>query len=177
MTSPSRPAPYCRAVQRFIAELSIVKPSIAEPSIFSRPALYRRAIHPEPSSIASCTSRHCRAVQRFIAAVIASHRPAICCTVHHLPTPRHCPSSINIESAQHFIPEQPTVLLQSCPSPSHPLPSHPFLAVQCFIAEPSIASRCPLQAVHRDNAEPSSTLSPSRSRPSPNHPLPSRLLG
>jgi hypothetical protein len=167
-TSPSRPAPYRRAVQRFIAELSIVVPSIAEPSIFSRPALYSQAIHRKPSSIASCTSRHRRAVQRFVAAVITSHCPAICCTVHHLPTPRHCPSFINIKSFQRFIPEQPTILLQSCPSPSRPLLSHPFLAVQWFIAEPSIASRCPLQAVHRDNAEPSSW---------PCHQLPSCVLG
>jgi hypothetical protein len=55
--------------------------------------------------------------------------------------------------------------------------SHPFLAVQWLIAEPSIASRCPLQAVHRDNAKPSSTLSPSGSLPSPCHQLPSCVLG
>jgi hypothetical protein len=69
----------------------------------SCPALYRRAVHREPSSIASPPLRHRRAIQLFIA-------------------------------------EPSSALLQSCPSPSRPLPSRPLRDVQRFIAKSSIGA-------------------------------------
>ena len=67
-----------------------------------------------------------------------------------LPSPplQHC------QSIQRFIAEPSSALSPSCPSPSRPLMTSTFLAVQCFITEPT--SRHPLQAVLRDIAELSS---------------------
>ena len=152
---------------------SIAKPPIAKPSNASRPALYRRAIHREPS-ITTSTSRpllHLQAVHRKLSIATLPSRPVLYC-----------------QAVQRFIAEPSiakTSIAQSCPSravhrdiaePSiAPLPSHFLQAVHHELSI-TASSSChhPSQAVHCFIAEPSSALLPSR--PLPSRPLQSNLL-
>jgi hypothetical protein len=171
-TSPSRPSLHHQAI-------------FLELSIAIRPSLHLQAaiVHHE---LSIACHRPSRAVHRFIdkpTSALLLSRPSPSCPLQAI----YCkPSSALLSSrplqavvhrklsiaaspspplqhpraVQRLIAEPSSALSQSCPLPNRTLPSRPFLAVQRFIAKPSIANRCPLQNVHRDNAKPSSALSP-----------------
>ena len=133
-----------QAVHRFIAKpTSALLPGCPLPSSLlpSRPALYRRAVYHELSSIASCPSRHHRALHCNIAepssALSPNAKPSIAPS---------CQSQAVYYQAIHFT----ELSIASCPSLHR-------LAVHHSIAMPF------LQAVHR---EPSIAASSSCHRPS-----------
>ena len=152
---------------------SIAKPPIAEPSNASRPVLYRRAVHREPS-ITTSTRRpllHLQAVHHELSIATspscpALYRQAVQCFIAKpsIAKPSIAPSC----SSRAF--HRNIAELSIAPSPSH------FL--QAVHHEPSIAASLschrPSQAVHRFIAKTSSALLPSH--PSSSCPLQSRLL-
>jgi len=102
-TLPSHLLRHCRAVQRFIAEPSIAKPTIAIATSPSRPSQHRRAVHCE-LSIATSTSRPSLHGQ----AVVVVH-----CELSIATSPSHPALYLYRQAVQRFI-DEPSIV--SCPS-------------------------------------------------------------
>jgi hypothetical protein len=60
--------------------------------------------------------------------------------VHREPSSIASPPLRHRQAVQRFIANPSSALLQSCPSPSRPLPSRPLRDVQRFIAKPPIGA-------------------------------------
>ena len=153
---------------------SITKPSIAKPSNASHLAFYHQAVHCKPSIVTSMSrpSLHCQVVHRKLSITTlpshpapysrAIHRQAIHCRAVHCAelsiashSLRHCRAihcsitkpffAICSSRAVHRCIVELSSSIASCQSQHH-------LAVQCFIAELSIASRRPLRPLRHCRA-------------------------
>ena len=112
----SRPSLHCRAV--------IVHHKLSVTLSPSHPALYCQAVH--------CQTVHCQAVYCEPSSALSPSRPLRAVfhrelTIAALPSP----PLQHRQAVQSFIAKLSSALLQSCPSPSRPLSSRPFLAVHC----------------------------------------------